>query len=65
MEHDGDWALLQRITRRFVMAFQRIEALRESDSDVNALIADLTAQLSVGDDSPNARAKTEEYDSAM
>jgi len=44
---------------------QRIEALRESDPDVDALIADLKTQLSVGDDSPNARAKTEECGSAI
>ena len=39
---------------------QRIEALRENDPDVDALITDLKTQLSVGDNSPNARAKTEE-----
>jgi ATPase involved in DNA replication initiation len=44
---------------------QRIEALRESDPDVDALIADLKTQLSVGDDSPNARAKTEGCGSAI
>ena len=44
---------------------QRIEALRESDPDVDALVADLKTQLSVGDDSPNARAKTEECGSAI
>ncbi len=33
---------------------QRIEALRESDPDVDALITNLKTQLSAGDDSPNA-----------
>ena len=48
-----------------VKLLQRIEALRESDPDVDALIADLKTQLSVGDDSPNARAKTEGCGSAI
>lgn len=46
-------------------AIQRIESLRESDPDVDALIADLKAQLGAGDYSPNAPAKTEECGSAM
>ncbi len=44
---------------------QRIAAHRENDPDVDALIADLKTQLSLGDDSPNARAKTEKCGSAI
>jgi hypothetical protein len=51
-KHVGRWTLrslaastIVVITRRFATAIQRIEALRESDPQVDALITDLKRQL--------------------
>jgi hypothetical protein len=38
---------------------QRVEALRDSDPGVDALITDLKYELSTGDDSPSMRLNTE------
>ena len=42
-------------------SIQRIEALRESDPDIDALIADLKHELSGGGDSPVAKSGTEPH----
>jgi len=42
-------------------AIQRIESLRESDPDVDALLSDLKRQLSGEDESPIAPASQEEF----